>query len=85
MISIVLRFGNDINNKRKNKKIITNGTLPIIISEIGLFAIPPITYKFIPRGGVINAISIFTMKIIANQIEFIPNCSTIGYKTGNTI
>ena len=77
--------GKKISNNKKNKKIITKGTLPIIISDIGLLEIPPITYKFIPNGGVIRAISILTIKIIANQIEFIPSSITIGYKTGKTI
>ena len=77
--------GNRISKNRKNKKIITKGTLPIIISEIGLLDIPPITYKFIPNGGVISAISMLTIKIIANHIELIPSSTTIGYKTGNTI
>ena len=70
--------GNNINKNKKNRKINTKGIHPIITSDIGLFAIPPITYRFIPRGGVINAISILTIKIIANQIGFMPRSTTIG-------
>ena len=77
--------GKKISNNKKNKKIITKGTLPIIISDIGLLEIPPITYKFIPNGGVIRAISMLTIKMIANQIELIPSSITIGYNTGKTI
>ena len=77
--------GNKIKNNKKTINKTTNGNDPFIISEIGLLTIPAITYRFIPSGGVISAISIFTIKIIANQIGSIPKLITIGNNTGKTI
>ena len=61
------------------------GITPIITSDIGLLVMPEITYKTIPIGGVIKAISIFTMNNIANQIGSIPKNNKTGNKTGTII
>jgi len=47
--------------------------------------IPLITYKFSPTGGVIKPISIFIVKITANQIGSNPTPSIIGSKIGVVI
>jgi hypothetical protein len=48
------------------------GVTPLTILEIGDFVIPMTTYKFIPTGGVIIAISMFKVTITANQIPSKP-------------
>jgi hypothetical protein len=77
--------GNKINTKIKKTKTKINGIVPDITSEIGLLTIPAITYKTIPIGGVINAISIFTTNKIANQIGSMFIDTRIGYKIGTMI
>ncbi len=46
---------------------------------------PEITYKTIPIGGVISAISIFTINNIANQIGSISKNNKTGNKIGTII
>lgn len=48
------------------------GITPLTILEIGDFVIPITTYRFIPTGGVIIAISMFRVTITANQIPSKP-------------
>ena len=48
-------------------------------------AIPLITYKFRPTGGVIKPIPMFIVKITANQIGSNPAFSIMGNKIGVVI
>jgi hypothetical protein len=64
----------------------TNGSDPFNIFPMDISgAIPWITNKLSPTGGVINPISILIVKITPNQIGSNPAAVIIGYNIGAVI